>query len=309
MIEKERARSDPSRGHVHFLGFTLIDLVVAVAVIALLLAMLLPSMSAARRMADQTVCRSNLRQVGLALLSCQSKYHYFPLAADSAHHDWQNGVQATWIDVLIQLGFLGDHRVGYCPSDARPDPLNAARGEAQDRRYPGLPEPTLYGADYSYGLSRPLELGTWSLLGQPDYPRINLESNSAARLLVADGYWPQILNLSGDALARGDGNPLLPSPEDNMVGYRHPRTAANVLFVDTHVEAIEFDPSRPATGVDTARVFIYYHGESVNEPSPDWLRLPSDYPLAIRPAAISDYGPHGGWTNPQVHAHKGWDGY
>lgn len=47
-------------------GFTLIELLVVVAIIALLISMLLPALRKAKEQARETVCKSNLRQIGLA---------------------------------------------------------------------------------------------------------------------------------------------------------------------------------------------------------------------------------------------------
>ncbi len=48
-------------------GFTLIELLVVIAIIGILIALLLPAVQAAREAARRTTCRSNLRQLGLAL--------------------------------------------------------------------------------------------------------------------------------------------------------------------------------------------------------------------------------------------------
>jgi len=84
-------------------GFTLIELLVVVSIIALLIAILLPSLGAAREKAKLTVCLANLRGLGqTAIMYSKSFDDHMPLngnrgalVAPSGHDDWSNW--ANWI--------------------------------------------------------------------------------------------------------------------------------------------------------------------------------------------------------------------
>ncbi len=55
-------------------GFTLIELLVVVAIIAVLVAMLLPALASARELARRIVCKSNMRQIGIAAIMYGNDY-------------------------------------------------------------------------------------------------------------------------------------------------------------------------------------------------------------------------------------------
>lgn len=59
-------------------GFTLVELLVVIAIIGTLVALLLPAVQAARESARRTQCSSNLRQIGLAMLSFHDAKRSFP---------------------------------------------------------------------------------------------------------------------------------------------------------------------------------------------------------------------------------------
>ncbi|MGH7242405.1 MAG: DUF1559 domain-containing protein [Phycisphaerales bacterium] len=61
-------------------AFTLIELLVVIAVIALLIGILLPSLSSARNAARAVVCGNNIKSVGVAVTSYTIDYRWFPPA-------------------------------------------------------------------------------------------------------------------------------------------------------------------------------------------------------------------------------------
>jgi prepilin-type processing-associated H-X9-DG protein/prepilin-type N-terminal cleavage/methylation domain-containing protein len=72
-------RSRQQRGRSRFRGgFTIVELLAALAVVGLLLALLLPAVQQSRAAARRVNCQSNLRQIGIAVHSYLDVYHEFP---------------------------------------------------------------------------------------------------------------------------------------------------------------------------------------------------------------------------------------
>ena len=59
-------------------AFTLVELLIVIAIIAVLIGLLLPAVIAARDASRSTQCQSNLRQLGLAIIQYQQTNGYFP---------------------------------------------------------------------------------------------------------------------------------------------------------------------------------------------------------------------------------------
>ena len=89
-------------------AFTLIELLVVVAIVTLLLAILLPSLRAARDQARRMKCQSNIRQVNMACIQHaeENKAGVYILVSD------------TGSDNLAHVfpKYLPDHRIALCPS-------------------------------------------------------------------------------------------------------------------------------------------------------------------------------------------------
>lgn len=96
-------------------GFTLLELLVVISVVALLISVLLPALASARKVAERLTCSSQLKQLGLAASLYANDYQ-----GKLPHHSDTNTGESNWNRGIFVAGpYYNDaFEMLRCPQDA-----------------------------------------------------------------------------------------------------------------------------------------------------------------------------------------------
>lgn len=147
-------------------AFTLLELLVVIALLGLLMSILVPSLGKAKELAKTTKCMSNMRNMEVAHWMYVTSNDGRLIQAGLAHGGAHSREDVAWINTLQP--YYGDKLLARCPSDASP-------------HWPGgtpVPPTTDQYRRCSYGINEftDVDLCPW---GGP-YPTVNRFPNPGA---------------------------------------------------------------------------------------------------------------------------------
>ncbi len=246
-------------------GFTLVELLVVIGIIALLISVLLPALNSARRAANTTKCLSNLRQFGTAQMMFAQDHHGYAIKAffnDSPRgldksEDWgfrdafsDPAAQGYgWDSVIYYKKYIQGKDVFRCPADTS----DFVRGSTYS------PNNTLDDFPGSYRLNasnNPRSLASVGSVGQYHYAyKIARVKQSSRSILFTDGK-PSGFHHLATWETLGEGQFGRPDQTDQFgqpltnIEFRHSSQkmaskdrVVNAAFLDGHAETLRLDDS------------------------------------------------------------------
>lgn len=263
-------------------GFTFIELLVVTAIIAMLIAILVPALRASRQQTKAVVCGANLKQLSLALTMYEQENETFPYGFDSSAFgtvippggypgDAARDLQGLWWFHFL-AGTLGKNfdkgSVVWCPSRSVRDPYvlcgNYGVNRAICKDASGITG--IIGSEFvgtPLGLNQIPYPGRTLLITDSGYSLISWRGASNASGPYFDNprreaffYVPGLM-INNQRLLEGT---ISPGCERDAIDGRHPNKTINVVFADGHLARLKADG-----------LFVEEVSGSYSNRSPLWL--------------------------------------
>ncbi len=124
MTTTEHSTKLKSQGHDDHSGFTVIELMVSIAIVGLLIALLTPAVQSARQASSRLTCQSRLRQLGMAASSYEEVFQVLPVANRPYRSMLPYIEQSALYQQFATTGTATNLNVEtyVCPSDPQSDP-------------------------------------------------------------------------------------------------------------------------------------------------------------------------------------------
>ena len=223
---------DPFKFHRERLAFTLIEMLVVISIIALLIAIIQPSLGKARETARRAVCGSQMRQHGVAMIAyANDSRQKYPMPTVTTN--WPDGAMTSnWAiadspagqTVLFAKKYLNEPLVFYCPSNkhAQSNWASLATGWRPD-------DWRLTYIHYPY----------WA-----NYRSAYDTSNSLPRLVADDVTSPADRVIVSDNITVDSGPAHANSISRNHLGEEGKPAGGNVLLNDTSAQWRSFEATK-----------------------------------------------------------------
>ena len=255
-------------------NFTLIELLIVIAIIAILAGILLPALNRARERAYSIHCVNNLKQIGLGLAQYTGDFAFFPWPQDATQTLPGTTEKGRWWSLLTGISDSGT-RFGssYLPIYRQHSLVNGSYlglrcpKHAAQRTENGGPLPlhyiavgsstTLWYADGAVGITGPLAVGQAAVVSPERVKKpaakvgvieYQVDRNEAGLGVITDGRY--LFNSSSTS---------------NLIGPVHERNTG-ALYVDGHAGMLDaVSELNAAGGSREVEIWKKYFATNINE--------------------------------------------